>query len=134
MSLAVRSFLTATFILAAGRSLLPLTSEGQSSSPRSYADLTKLFAEWRVFERPALREGAPDYTAAAMARKHAELRTWLVRLSGIDTTGWTTEQQIDWHLVRAEMNGLDFYIRVLKPWERDPAYYVDRLAGPERHA
>ena len=24
----------------------------------------------------------------------------------------------------AEMNGFDFYVRVLKPWERDPAYYA----------
>jgi hypothetical protein len=59
-----------------------------------------------------------------LASKNTELRTWLQRLNSIDTTGWTTEQQVDWHLVRAEMNGLDFYIRVLKPWERDPAFYV----------
>ena len=90
----------------------------------SYQTLTSLFSEWRAFERPPMRDGAPDYTAATMARKHAELRAWQSRLGAIDTTGWTTERQIDWHLVRAEMNGLDFYIRVLKPWERDPAYYA----------
>ena len=90
----------------------------------SHQALTALFTEWRAFERPPIRNGAPDYTAATMARKHTELRSWQSRLNAIDTTGWTTEQQIDWHLVRAEMNGLDFYIRVLKPWERDPAYYA----------
>ena len=47
------------------------------------------------------------YTAATMARKHAELRSWQKQLNAIDTTGWSTEQQIDWHLLRAEMNGLD---------------------------
>jgi hypothetical protein len=113
-----RALLTTAFKVATA--VLPLTIEAQAS----YDDLTKFFAEWRIFERPAMRDGAPDYTAATMARKHAELRTWQTRLSAIDTTGWTTEQQIDWHLVRAEMNGLDFYIRVLKPWVRDPAYYV----------
>lgn len=102
---------------------LPRTT-GAQSSPASYQGLTRLFEEWRAFERPAQRNGAPDYTVAAMAQKHAELRNWIARLSAIDTTGWTTEQQIDWHLVRAEMNGLDFSIRVLKPWERDPAWYV----------
>ena len=30
---------------------------------------------------------------------------------------------MDWHLVRAEMNGFDFNFRVLKPWARDPAFY-----------
>src|SRR5687767_14749918 len=103
---------------------LPLTTRGQAPQSVSYQALTRLFEQWRAFERPPLREGAPDYTAATMARKHVELRDWQARLKAIDTTGWTTEQQIDWHLVRAEMNGLDFYIRVLKPWERDPAYYV----------
>jgi hypothetical protein len=109
-----------TSCLAAGFCLRPATTEAQSS----YQSLTTLFTEWRAFERPPMREGVPDYTAATFARKHAELRNWQSRLTAIDTTGWTTEQQIDWHLVRAEMNGLDFYVRVLKPWERDPAYYV----------
>ena len=143
LSLAARPFVAATLILAAGRSLLPLTSEAQAPSPPSWTDLTTLFAEWRAFERPALREGAPDYTTAAMARKRADLRNWQARLQSIDTTGWSTEQQIDWHLVRAEMNGLDFYLRVLKPWERDPAYYVTvwpeqsdtpNHEGPTNHA
>ncbi|MGH8527449.1 MAG: hypothetical protein ACREXY_25550, partial [Gammaproteobacteria bacterium] len=99
----------------------PHTSKAQTDS---YQTLTTLFEEWRAFERPPMRDGAPDYTAPTFARKHGELRSWQTRLNAIDTTGWTAEQQIDWHLVRAEMNGLDFYVRVLKPWERDPAYYV----------
>ena len=111
------------FVGTASYGQVPPTIGAQGSSP-SYSALTRLFTEWRAFERPPLRNGAPDYTAASMARKHAELRSWQSRLNAIDTTGWTTEQQIDWHLVRAEMNGLDFYIRVLKPWERDPAFYV----------
>lgn len=114
--------LSTTLAVTIGTSL-PRTT-GAQSSPASYQGLTRLFEEWRAFERPAQRNGAPDYTVAAMAQKHAELRNWIARLSAIDTTGWTTEQQIDWHLVRTEMNGLDFSIRVLKPWERDPAWYV----------
>ena len=96
LSLASRPFAATTFILAAGLCLLPLTSEGQASSPPSWTDLTKLFDEWRVFERPALREGAPDYTAAAMARKHAELRNWQARLQAIDTTSWSPWKRMAW--------------------------------------
>ena len=36
---------------------------------------------------------------------------------------WPIAQQVDYQLVRAEMNGLDFDLRVLKPWARDPAFY-----------
>jgi hypothetical protein len=99
-----------------------LTREVQAQG--SYEDLVRLFADWRAFERPALKDGAPDYSAVAMGRKHAELKTWQERLNAIDPRSWPVEQQVDWHIVRAEMNGLDFYIRVLKPWERDPAYYA----------
>ncbi|HEX6942276.1 MAG TPA: DUF885 family protein, partial [Gemmatimonadaceae bacterium] len=118
-----RAVCTALLLLVASPGALHLTSDAQGSSP-SYAALTRLFTEWRALERPSNRDGAPDYTAATLAQKHAQLRTWQARLAAIDTTGWTIEQQIDWHLIRAEMNGMDFYIRVLKPWERDPAYYV----------
>ena len=72
----------------------------------SYADLVTLFEDWRAFEQPPLRDGAPDYTAERMAQAHAELATYRARLEAIDPAGWPVEQQVDWHLVRAEMNGL----------------------------
>jgi len=109
----------------------------------SYGDLTALFAEWRSFEQPELRDGAPDYTSASMDRRHAELATLQERLGAIDPNGWPVEQQVDYHLVRAEMNGMDFNIRVLMPWARDPAFYAsvwtaqsDTPAheGPTHHA
>ncbi len=61
----------------------------------------------------------------------------------MDPSGWPVPQQVDWHLVRAEMNGFDFNHRVLKPWVRDPAYYqsvwtyrsdVPAHEGPTHHA
>ena len=116
---------------------------GSARGQAHYEDLTALFADWRAFEQPALRDGAPDYTAATMARQHEELKRYQARLAAIDTEAWTIAQQVDYHLVRAEMNGLDFNIRVLKPWARDPAYYTsvwldqsDTPAheGPTHHA
>jgi hypothetical protein len=86
--------------------------------------LVKLFNEWRAFERPVLKNNVPDYTASAMAAKAAALPTWQKRLAAIDTTGWTIAQQNDFKLVKAEMNGLDFNLRILRPWSRDPAFYV----------
>jgi len=95
-----------------------------ASALGNYEDLTALFSEWRAFERPALRDGAPDYTAATLARKHQQLKTFQSRLQAIKPDAWPIPQQVDYHLLRAEMNGLDFDLRVLKPWERDPAFYT----------
>ena len=83
-----------------------------------------LFQRWRSFEAPGKLDGAPDYTAAAMQRKREGLRQLQAELAAIDAKGWPVEQQVDYHLVRAEMNGLDFHLRVLAPWQRDPAFYA----------
>ncbi|MEX1993888.1 MAG: DUF885 family protein [Steroidobacteraceae bacterium] len=88
-----------------------------------YDRLLALYQGWRAFERPPFVNGAPDYSAATFARRHQELGAWRARLAAIDTTGWTIEQRVDHELLRAEMNGLDFYIRALQPWARDPAFY-----------
>ncbi len=92
-------------------------------APPGYDRLVELFCEWRDFERPPLKDGAPDYTAATFAKRHAELAGFRSRLAAIDTQGWPVEALIDHRLVEAEMNGFDFYVRVLKPWARDPAFY-----------
>lgn len=89
-----------------------------------YHDLLALFQEWRDFERPAFVGGVPDYTAEAMATQQRELRAWKERLWAFDVESWPVEEQIDWHLVRAEMNGLDFDHKIRRPWARDPAFYV----------
>ena len=94
------------------------------AGPGSYQDLVSLFAQWRAFEQPPDRDGAPDYTAATFARRHQELKTYQLRLAAINPGTWPIEQQIDHQLLRAEMNGMDFYIRVLQPWARDPAFYT----------
>ncbi|REJ76962.1 MAG: DUF885 family protein [Acidobacteria bacterium] len=105
--------------------------------------MVELFAEWRGFERPALRDGAPDYTAEAMRRKSEELPEWQRRLGAIDSSGWGIAEQIDHRLVAAEMNGLRFYLDVLRPWARDPAFYqsvwtaqsdTPAHEGPTHHA
>jgi uncharacterized protein (DUF885 family) len=95
-----------------------------SAGSGSYQDLVSLFAQWRAFEQPPDVDGTPDYTAATFARRQQELKTYQQRLAAISRETWPIEQQVDYQLVRAEMNGMDFCIRVLQPWARDPAFYT----------
>ncbi|MGD9021727.1 MAG: DUF885 family protein, partial [Lysobacterales bacterium] len=94
------------------------------TAQNTYADLLDLFAEWRAFETPPLLNGAPDYTVETTARRHRELETYQDRLNAFDIGRWPVGKQVDWHVLRAEMNGMDFNIRTLKPWVRDPAFYT----------
>lgn len=123
--------------------LLSLGGAAACPAQSTHADLVALFREWRAFERPPLREGAPDYTAATFDARYPEFQRLRARLDALDTTGWSIPEQVDWHLVRAEMNGFDFNYRVLRPWARDPAFYqsiwmarsdVPAHEGPTHHA
>ncbi|HXG55915.1 MAG TPA: DUF885 family protein [Vicinamibacterales bacterium] len=130
-------------------SLLALTLCAQALDARpapqrgTYQDLVALFEEFQAFERPPLREGAPDYTAASLAKKHVRLKRFQSRLEAIDPGGWPVDQEVDHALARAVMNGLEFDLRVLRPWARDPAFYkslwdeqsdTPAHEGPTHHA
>ena len=106
-------------MLAAG-----LAFRSDAQSPRSYEDLTRLFEEWRAFQKPAVTNGVPDYTPAAIGRQRQALPGFQKRLAALDTTGWSIAQKVDRQLVRAEMNGLEFDHRLLRPWSRNPCFYA----------
>jgi hypothetical protein len=109
----------------------------------THDDLIQLFEDWRAFESPPLLDGAPDYTAERFEARQPEYLRLRARLDAFDISDWSTPEQVDWHLVRAEMNGYDFNRQVLKPWVRDPAFYktiwtyrsdVPAHEGPTHHA
>jgi hypothetical protein len=97
---------------------------GAQATSGSYPQLVALFTAWRAFEEPPRVNGAPDYSAATIARRLDSLRVLQQRLAAIDTTGWSIREQVDHHLVRAEMNGMLYHLTVLQPFARDPAYYA----------
>jgi hypothetical protein len=100
------------------------TPASQLASTKDYGQLVALFNEWRAFHSPELVNGVADYSAAAMQKQQQELVQWQARLNAFDTTQWPIKHQVDWYLVWAEMNSLDFDHRVKQPWVRDPAFYV----------
>ena len=105
--------------------LIGCSSPAPVETPKSttYEQLAELFKTWREFQKPVLKEGVPDYSVAAMQRQHEELKNWQQKLQNFDTTHWPINHQVDWYILYAEMNGLDFDHRVLRTWERDPAFY-----------
>jgi len=118
---------------------------GQQNNPQpiEYRELVELFNDWRDFENPPRLNGAPDYTADRFKKDHTAFKDLQNRLVQITIDDWPIPYQVDWHVVRAEMNGYDFNYRVLRPWVRDPAYYqtvwmyqsdVPAHEGPTNHA
>ena len=120
-----------------------LASPWGIATASTHDDLVRLFEDWRAFESPPLLEGAPDYTAERFEARQPGYLKLRARLEAFDISDWPIPQQVDWHLVRAELNGYDFNRQVLKSWERDPAFYkslwtyrsdVPAHEGPTHHA
>ncbi len=91
---------------------------------RSHDDLVTLFREFRSCQKPRVAGDVPDYTASAMAAQQREVETYRKRLAAIDPSAWPIPEQVDYYLVGAELSGLDFDHRVLRPWANNPAFYV----------
>lgn len=111
-------------VLALLAALAPVQLTSQATPSRTYPQLVALFNEWRAFEDGPRVDGIPDYTPATNARRLADLERLRLRLMAVDTTGWPIAEQVDVHLVRAEMNGMWYQLTVLQPFARDPAFYA----------
>ena len=112
------------------------------SQDNNREELETLFNDWRQFEFPPVKKGAPDYSYETFRDRMPEFRKLRERLIEIDKSQLDIESKIDWTIIWAEMNGFEFNFRVLKPWERDPAYYksvwmyrsdVPAHEGPTHH-
>lgn len=120
---------------------LSLIGFAQAQKPEE--TLATLFDQWRAFESPELVNGAPDYRKETFDSRMSTFKDLQGKLNNIDTSGWSVPDRVDWTIIWAEMNGFDFNYRILKPWERDPAFYksvwtyrsdVPAHEGPTHHA
>ena len=137
------SYLPAFILILALAACQQKVTEPAIPPASSYQELVALFNDWRAFENPPKKDGAPDYTKETFQNRHSDFQFLQKRLLAFDTTGWPIPEKADWMIVWAEMNGYDFNYRVLKPWERDPAFYkavwmyrsdVPAHEGPTHHA
>ena len=105
-------------------------------------ELVSLFKDWRAFEVPPMKNGVPDYSEASFNQRWETYTVLRERLEKFNKETWEAEQQVDWHLLWAEMNGYVFNAKILKPWQRDPAFYksiwtsksdVPAHEGPTHH-
>ena len=118
-----------------------LTVSAQKNQQNSNK-LQNLFKEWRSFEIPPIENGAPDYRKITFDKRFSEFLKLKSKLCNVNKSSLSTEEKVDWTLIWAEMNGYLFNYKVLRPWERDPAFYktiwtsrsdVPAHEGPSHH-
>lgn len=108
-----------TTLAAASTTARPPSGQG------SYQDLLRTwgeFLEWRTAQAKS-----KDFSPAAIEARRAQVGGYLSAMENMNVAGWERAQQVDWLAARAKMNEEDFLLRVSKPWERDPGFYVDQM-------
>src|SRR5260370_16573783 len=101
-----------------------------AGAANGYDSLLRLAEDWRRFERPAISNCLPDYGAAAIAARAAALPAYRAQLHELDTPGWFAAQIVDYRLIEAEINGLDFALTVHQPPAPVPPFSPTRFANP----
>ncbi len=108
--------------------LLTLPLIANAANPGQYDQLVTLFQDFREMTGSS---GGDEYGSLPLvspqqinAQKLA-LEKFQFRFAAIEPLGWSVSEQVDYHLVRAELNGLEFRHAVTRPWFRDPGTYSD---------
>jgi len=90
-------------------------------------ELVALDAELTALRRPERRDGVPQFGADAMAARVEATTDVQRRLQAIDASSWSVAGKIDYLLVWAKANGMEFEGRVIRPWQKDPILYLDQV-------
>ena len=107
--------------------LFAVASPAWADADSDYELLVNLFREFREMTGVGGDEygGLPMADAEQIAGEGLALERFQTQLRTIDSSNWPVSRQVDYHLVRAEFNGLEFRHRVTRPWFRDPGTYSD---------
>lgn len=87
--------------------------------------LVQLHQDFLRLRDAGMKDAGHDFSLLSDQSRAAQLAELQSRLRTISATAWPVDRKVDWVLVRTELNDLDFRYRVLRPWSRDPSFYLD---------
>lgn len=70
-----------------------------------------------------------DYSAAGIRARRDRVSALIGEVRGLDVTGWSKDDRIDRLLFLAQLEGADFFDRVLQSPETDPQVYVGECSN-----
>lgn len=112
--------------------LAPGAAAAQPARAETPADLLALAREFREWRRTT-NALAPDY-AAVVAGLRGGLPGFQRRLEALRRDDWPVSTKVDYLVVRSEMAEIDFDLRIVRPWSRNPHFYAEEaIAAPRRH-
>jgi uncharacterized protein (DUF885 family) len=112
-----------------------------AQQPTTPADLRKLAADyynWRNQNYPVASSDAglhtwdnklTDYSLSAVLMRRLQVKETLAKVRGMQTANWSKDDRIDWLLFRAQLDGIDFFNRVIDFESSDPQTYVNECSN-----
>jgi len=128
-------FLTAFLIFITSSSSTP------AQEPKTPADLHRTaddYYNWRNENYPVFSSDAglhtwdnrlTDYSLSAILARRLHVKEVLAKTRAMTTANWSKDDRIDWLLFRSELDGVDFFNRVIDFEETDPQTYVNECSN-----
>ncbi|MEM1246421.1 MAG: DUF885 family protein [Acidobacteriota bacterium] len=85
--------------------------------------LDRELARLQAWPRSEGNDPSASLTAEAIAARSDAAASLRTRLEALDPQEWSVAGKVDYLVVWAQLNGVDFEHRVTRPWQRDPIVY-----------
>jgi len=116
----------------------PAAKRAVNDSPEMLRALASDYYRWRTENYPveASDQGLhtrdallTNYTEAAITSRHRHTRDLLAQLRAMQSDTWSKDDRVDWLLFRAQLEGAEFFDRVLDFEHTNPQTYVDECSN-----
>ena len=118
-------------------SVLPI----QTTTAQTPADLRQVadeFYRWRNQNYPVASsdmglhtwdDKLTDYSLSAILARRLYIKDVLKKVQAMPGAGWSKDDQIDWLLFRSQLEGIEFFNRVMDSEATDPQLYVNECSS-----
>jgi hypothetical protein len=100
-------------------------TDGIPAGEGSYPQLVELFSEFQDFRDAS--DAKSDFSTRLVTQRRERMQQFQNRLDDMNVVSWDRGQQVDYLAVRSRFNQYDFTLQRLRPWARDPGFYVDKM-------
>ena len=116
-------------------------SSTPAQEPKTPADLQRLaqdYYNWRNQNYPVASSDAglhtwdnklTDYALSAVLMRRLHVKEVLAKVRAMPTANWSKDDRIDWLLFRSQLDGIDFFNRVIDFEGTDPQTYVNECSN-----
>jgi uncharacterized protein (DUF885 family) len=132
--------LVRVFLIACTLILVP-SSSLRAQEPKTPADLERLaqdYYNWRNQNYPVASSDAglhtwdnklTDYSLSAVLMRRLHVKEALAKVRAMQTANWSKDDRIDWLLFRSQLDGVDFFNRIIDFEGTDPQTYVNECSN-----